>query len=79
MTGPAIGLGALVDWLARDLELLEVPAKSWVTEIRCGGARVRDVILVGAGMCGLAGAGRLKLARVELDDASVPLMTEAAK
>ncbi|MEF2074418.1 NAD(P)/FAD-dependent oxidoreductase [Consotaella aegiceratis] len=64
MTEP-IGLAALAARLNKDLTLLELPAKSWVPARHYDGRPVRDVIFVGAGMCGLAGAARLKLAGVD--------------
>ncbi|WP_108258324.1 hypothetical protein [Mangrovicoccus ximenensis] len=48
-----MSLAALEDRLAEDLACLELPAKSWVPR-RDG---VTDVLVVGAGMCGLAGGG----------------------
>lgn len=59
------GLDALEARLRFDLECLELPAKSWVPARRFEGQRVRDAIFIGAGMCGLAGAARLKLAGVD--------------
>lgn len=55
------GLADLEQRLAEDLVLLELPSKSWVPP-RDG---VRDVIVVGAGMCGLAATARLKLAGID--------------
>ncbi|MBT9384367.1 NAD(P)/FAD-dependent oxidoreductase [Pseudooceanicola sp. CBS1P-1] len=65
MTQTQSGLSALESRLAKDLSLLELPAKSWVPPRMRDGARVRDVIFVGAGMCGLAGAAKLQLAGVD--------------
>ena len=59
------GLTALENRLAKDLSLLELPAKPWVPERQHEGARVWDVLFVGAGMCGLAGAAKLRLTGVE--------------
>ena len=39
--------------------------QAWVPARRFDGQRVRDVIFIGAGMCGLAAAARLKLAGVD--------------
>lgn len=64
-SGAADGLAALEARLAYDLACLELPAKSWVPPREFGGRRVRDVIFIGAGMCGLAGAARLKLSGVD--------------
>lgn len=61
MSAEATGLAALEQRLAQDLSLLELPAKSWVPP-REG---VRDVIVVGAGMCGLTALGRLKLMGID--------------
>ena len=65
MTTTPAGLPALEARLARDLSLLELPAKPWVPARAHAGRRVHDVIFVGAGMCGLAGAARLKLSGVD--------------
>jgi len=65
MTMPPSGLAALEARLSKDLQLLELPAKSWVPAKTKNGHPVRDVIFIGAGMCGLAGAARLKLAGVD--------------
>ena len=59
------GLAALEARLRFDLECLELPAKAWVPARRFEGQRVRDAIFIGAGMCGLAAAARLKLAGVD--------------
>ncbi|PYF79216.1 cation diffusion facilitator CzcD-associated flavoprotein CzcO [Marinomonas alcarazii] len=59
------GIAMLNQRVAKDLTLLELPAKSWVEEKHHNGQRVLDVIFVGAGMCGLAGAAKLKLAGVD--------------
>ncbi|MGO4853280.1 NAD(P)-binding domain-containing protein [Phaeovulum sp. W22_SRMD_FR3] len=59
------GLPALEARLAKDLSLLELPAKAWVPEMRHDGRRVWDVLFVGAGMCGLAGAAKLMLTGVD--------------
>lgn len=55
--GMAEGLIRLEARLAEDLALLELPSKPWVPE-RAG---VRDVVVIGAGMCGLAATAKLKL------------------
>lgn len=54
------GLPALEQRLRQDLDWLEWPAKDWVPPRAHEGQRVRDVVIVGAGMCGLAAAGALK-------------------
>lgn len=55
----AIGLEALEARLAEDMACLELPGKSWVPARTVGDERVRDVIVIGAGMCGLAALARL--------------------
>lgn len=55
------GLAALEAQLAQDLEFLELPARPWVPERRHDGVPVRDVVIIGAGMCGLAATARLVL------------------
>ena len=55
------GLAALEAQLAQDLEVLELPAKAWVPEHSHGGVPVRDVVVIGAGMCGLAATAKLVL------------------
>lgn len=55
----AIGLLALEERLRSDLELLELPAKSWVPPRILHGEAVRDVVVIGAGMCGLAATAKL--------------------
>lgn len=59
MTYAAKGLAALEAQLQQDLECLELPAKSWVPERTWQGAPVRDVVVIGAGMCGLAALAKL--------------------
>lgn len=56
-----IGLPALEAQLAQDLAFLELPAKSWVPPTWHEDRPVRDVIVIGAGMCGLAATARLLL------------------
>lgn len=65
MTECKAGLAALEQRIAKDLTLLELPAKSWVPVRKFGTQTVSDVIFIGAGMCGLAGAASLKLAGVD--------------
>ena len=57
----ATGLAVLEAQLAQDLEFLELPAKSWVPEHSHDGVPVRDVVVIGAGMCGLAATAKLVL------------------
>ena len=56
---PPAGLPALEARLRQDLQWLELPAKEWVPPRTVEGARVRDVVVVGAGMCGLAATAAL--------------------
>lgn len=55
-----MGLPALEQRLRQDLEWLEWPAKDWVPRREFNGMRVRDVVVIGAGMCGLAASAALK-------------------
>lgn len=55
-----IGLAALEARLRQDLQWLELPAKPWVPPIEVDGRRVRDVVVIGAGMCGLAACAALQ-------------------
>jgi cation diffusion facilitator CzcD-associated flavoprotein CzcO len=55
------GLARLEAQLAQDLEFLELPAKPWVPARSHHGQDVRDVVVIGAGMCGLAAAAKLLL------------------
>ncbi|MCS6933088.1 MAG: NAD(P)/FAD-dependent oxidoreductase [Acetobacteraceae bacterium] len=59
------GLAALEARLREDLGLLEWPAKPWVPPREHEGRPVADVVVVGAGMCGLAAAAALRLLGVE--------------
>jgi cation diffusion facilitator CzcD-associated flavoprotein CzcO len=54
------GLDVLEMRLAQDLAWLELPAKSWVPPREVEGQRVRDVVIIGAGMAGLVASGMLK-------------------
>ncbi len=56
--GP-VGLPALEARLRRDLALLELPGRSWVPPREADGRAVLDVVVVGAGMCGLAASAAL--------------------
>ncbi|MDF7660247.1 NAD(P)/FAD-dependent oxidoreductase [Erwiniaceae bacterium L1_54_6] len=55
------GLTALEAQLQQDLEFLELPAKAWVPARTHHGAPVRDVVVIGGGMCGLAATAKLLL------------------
>ncbi|GLH75325.1 oxidoreductase [Bradyrhizobium sp. SSBR45G] len=56
----AAGLAALEARLRQDLAWLEWPAKSWVPRRTVDGVPVRDVVIVGGGMAGLAASAMLK-------------------
>lgn len=51
--GSNAALAALERDLARDLEYLCRPAANWVTPRRAEGEKVHDIVIVGAGMCGM--------------------------
>jgi cation diffusion facilitator CzcD-associated flavoprotein CzcO len=59
------GLSALEARLRRDLLLLEWPAKPWVPARERDGRPVADVVIIGAGMCGLVAAAAVRLLGVE--------------
>ncbi|MEI7087566.1 NAD(P)/FAD-dependent oxidoreductase [Pectobacterium versatile] len=59
------GLAALEARLKDDLQLLELPAKPWVHTSYRSGQPVSDVIIMGAGMCGLVAAASLKLLGID--------------
>ncbi len=59
------GLEALEARLRRDLELLELPGKPWVPRREADGQQVTDVVVMGAGMCGLAAAAALRLLGID--------------
>ncbi|MGK6316615.1 NAD(P)-binding domain-containing protein [Neorhizobium sp. DT-125] len=63
-TTQSAGLFALEARLARDLEYLELPSKPWVPPHWHEGNPVRDVIVIGAGMCGLAATAKLVLSGI---------------
>ena len=54
------GLEALNRRVARELELLTLPAAPWVPEREVGGERLLDVAIIGAGMAGLAAAAAMR-------------------
>ncbi len=45
--------------VARDLEMLNLPPRAWVPPLARDGVAVRDVVVIGAGMNGIAAAGAL--------------------
>ncbi|HWK45237.1 MAG TPA: NAD(P)/FAD-dependent oxidoreductase [Stellaceae bacterium] len=51
---------ALEARLKQDFRWLELPAKPWVPARWVDGSRVRDAVIIGAGMCGLTAAAALK-------------------
>ncbi|WP_380181233.1 NAD(P)-binding domain-containing protein [Kalamiella sp. sgz302252] len=59
------GLAALEARLRQDLELLELPAKSWVPPRTYQDQAVKDVVVIGAGMCGLAATAKLMLSGID--------------
>jgi cation diffusion facilitator CzcD-associated flavoprotein CzcO len=54
------GLDALEGRLKQDLEWLNFAAKDWVPRRDSNGMRVRDVVVIGAGMCGLVASLALR-------------------
>ena len=48
------GLAKLEERLKQDISWLELPAKSWVPEQCVENRTVRDVVIIGGGMAGLA-------------------------
>lgn len=54
-----MGLTQLSSLLQQELELLELPSKAWVPPTHYNGQEVRDVVVIGAGMCGLAATAKL--------------------
>ena len=60
------GLALLEHRLRQDLEWLKLPARSWVKpRHQNDGRHVYDVVVVGAGMCGLAATAQLKFLGVD--------------
>lgn len=53
------GLAGLEGRIVGELDALNLPAANWPAPIRRDGAPVRDVVVVGAGMNGIAAAGSL--------------------
>jgi FAD-dependent urate hydroxylase len=58
VNGAPIGLPALEVLLAREMELLNLPSRAWMKPAEDG---VRDVAIVGGGLCGLTAAAALRL------------------
>ncbi|MFK3780356.1 FAD-dependent oxidoreductase [Agrobacterium sp. NPDC089420] len=59
------GLAGLEARLARELCLLERPAKPWVPRTHLHGAEVLDVAVIGAGLCGLTALAALSFAGID--------------
>ena len=53
---PPVGLAAHETALARELSLLNLPAKPWIPRRMAEGRPVRDVVVVGGGLSGLCAA-----------------------
>lgn len=63
--GPPIGLAALAERLRHDLEMLQYPPSDWVKpRLTAEGGPVVDVVIVGAGMCGLSACFALRRAGI---------------
>jgi cation diffusion facilitator CzcD-associated flavoprotein CzcO len=65
MTAAPAGLEALEARLRQDLEWLELPAKPWIPRRVVASGPVADVVILGAGMCGLAAAASLQLLGID--------------
>ena len=59
------GLDRLNARVREDLSYLTLPAKPWVPRQSHEGQTVRDVVIIGAGMCGLAALAQLRLAGID--------------
>ena len=71
----ATGLAALERRVGADLDTLNLPAANWPAAIRRNGEPVLDVVVVGAGMNGIAAAGSLLfmgVRNIQVLDASGP-------
>lgn len=60
-----IGLAALEAKLRHDLSVLELPARAWVPQRHHNGQRVRDIVVVGGGMCGLVATAALRFLGID--------------
>ncbi|WP_414502680.1 NAD(P)-binding domain-containing protein [Zymobacter sp. IVIA_5232.4 C2] len=60
-SAPPSGLPALEARLQQDLEWLALPAGRWTPRVQRDGQPVQDVVVIGAGMAGLAVAAALQL------------------
>lgn len=63
--GAAAGLQALEERLRQDLAWLELPARPWVIARDHGGAAMADVVIIGAGMAGLALSAALRFLGIQ--------------
>jgi cation diffusion facilitator CzcD-associated flavoprotein CzcO len=59
------GLDALNARVREDLLNLGLPSKAWVPRQSHQGQAVRDVVVIGAGMCGLAALAQLRLSGID--------------
>ncbi|MCZ7449665.1 NAD(P)/FAD-dependent oxidoreductase [Agrobacterium rhizogenes] len=59
------GLPALEAQLARELALLERPAKPWVPRMLLDRVEVLDVVVIGAGLCGLTALAALSFTGID--------------
>ena len=62
---PPIGLPALEARLRHEMDCLELPGRPWVPRREVAGQPVADVVVIGAGMCGLAAAAQLRLLGID--------------
>lgn len=60
-----VGLASLEAKLRSDMSVLELPAKSWVPAQTFGDQPVRDVVVVGGGMCGMVALATLRLLGID--------------
>jgi len=62
---PVSAIDALEQSLHREMELLCLPPPSWVHQREADGVAVIDVLIIGAGMCGLAAGAALRLQGID--------------
>jgi cation diffusion facilitator CzcD-associated flavoprotein CzcO len=65
MSNTPAGLETLEARLRQDLEWLELPGRPWVPPRQAGAQQVTDVVVMGAGMCGLAAYAALRLMGID--------------
>jgi cation diffusion facilitator CzcD-associated flavoprotein CzcO len=65
MSNTPAGLETLEARLRQDLEWLELPGRPWVPPRQAGAQQVTDVVVMGAGMCGLAAHAALRLMGID--------------